>query len=69
MNMNVQTQMIRMASIESSLQQRYIDALKQYRRTKSNRDKEVFDLVKDILCKEFEYDIDYFVNLNKRSLV
>lgn len=64
----LQENILRLTVIEASLQKRYIEALRQWRRTKSQRDRELYELIKDILVKEFDNDTNIIMNLNIRAV-
>lgn len=67
-NKVLQENILRLTVIEASLQKRYIEALRQWRRTKSQRDRELYELIKDILVKEFDNDTNIIMNLNIRAV-
>lgn len=50
------------------LEIRFINALKQWRSTKSKRDREIVDLVKSILMDDFKYSEIRINNLIQLSL-
>lgn len=64
----LQENILKLAAIEGSLHKRYVEALKQWRRTKSQRDREIYELIKDILIKEFDNDENTIRNLNIRAI-